>query len=66
MPRPNNRKKEHPKMKTRTTTDPRNIPVNPGAMTQAELTRRTLANIAQAVAVVITAAAFAVLFAVLS
>ena len=53
-------------MKTRTTTDPRHIPVHPGAMTPAELTRRTLEAIAQATAAVIAAAAFIVLFAAMS
>ena len=38
-------------MKTRTHhTDPRNIPVHPGAMTPAELTRRTWQRIGQAAA----------------
>ena len=47
-------------------TDPRNIPVHPGAMTPAELTRRTLEAIAKAAAAVITAAAFIILFAAMS
>ena len=47
-------------MKTRTTTDPRNIPLHPGAMTPAELTRRTWQRIGQAAAAVsITLAALA-------
>ena len=39
-------------------TDPRNIPVYPGAMTPAEKTRHRLHRLAEIAGIVITAAAF--------
>ena len=44
-------------MKTRNTTNRYNVPIHPGAMTPAELTRRTIRRICEAAASMATVAA---------